>query len=82
MAESPARRIGWMSRHGHRLQHPDEQGVMICPESGFRYKEIAHGVVRCLDLDEDALLPEHLRAGTVGYRELQKRARRETVVAA
>ncbi len=82
MAESPARRIGWMSRHAHRLSHPDENGIMICPESGFRYKEVAHGVLRCLDLDENAPLPEPLRVGTVGYRELRNRIQTGKEVAA
>jgi UDP-2-acetamido-3-amino-2,3-dideoxy-glucuronate N-acetyltransferase len=73
MAESPARRIGWMSRHGHRLERPDANGIMVCPESGFRYKEVAPRVLRCLDLDEETPLPENLRMGTVGYRELRNR---------
>lgn len=34
---NPARQVGWMSEHGHRLQF-DEQGVAVCPESGERYK--------------------------------------------
>ena len=82
MAESPARRIGWMSRHAHRLENPDANGVMNCPESGLRYKEIAHGVLRCLDLDEDSPLPEHLCTGTVGYRELRHGAPRNAELAA
>jgi UDP-2-acetamido-3-amino-2,3-dideoxy-glucuronate N-acetyltransferase len=45
-----------MSRHGHRLPAPDEDGVMRCPESGLRYREDA-GVLRCLDLGEEAPLP-------------------------
>jgi UDP-2-acetamido-3-amino-2,3-dideoxy-glucuronate N-acetyltransferase len=51
----PARRAGWMSRHGHRLV-PIGQGLLRCPESGYRY-ERAGDIVRCLDLDEDAPLP-------------------------
>ena len=43
----PARQAGWMSRHGHRLDDPDGDGVMICPESGWRYKEMELGVLRC-----------------------------------
>lgn len=35
----PARRRGWMSRHGHRLQTRNEQGQWVCPESGWRYAE-------------------------------------------
>jgi len=30
----PARRKGWMSRHGHRLTERDAEGAWICPESG------------------------------------------------
>ncbi len=49
----PARRVGWMSRHGHRLPAPDADGAMVCPESGWRYKEVEPGVLRCLDWPED-----------------------------
>ena len=58
----PARQIGWMSRHGHRLVNPDANGIMRCPESGFRYKEVEPGILRCLDLDEEAPLPAELTA--------------------
>jgi UDP-2-acetamido-3-amino-2,3-dideoxy-glucuronate N-acetyltransferase len=54
----PARRVGWMSRHGFRLSVPDEDGIMICPETGFRYQVSADGTVRCLDLDEHLPLPK------------------------
>jgi UDP-2-acetamido-3-amino-2,3-dideoxy-glucuronate N-acetyltransferase len=67
MAGNPARRIGWMSRHGHRLIDPDPDGVMFCPESGFGYKEIEPGVVRCIDLDEDSPLPKNLSTGSRPY---------------
>ncbi len=40
MVGTPARQKGWMSRHGHRLQNPDSEGVMTCPESGYRYQLI------------------------------------------
>ena len=53
----PARRAGWMSRHGYRLGEPDYAGVMTCPFSGLRYQETALGELRCLDLDESAPLP-------------------------
>lgn len=53
----PARQVGWMSRHGHRLGKPDAGGVMRCPESGLRYKETEPGVLCCLDLDESSALP-------------------------
>jgi UDP-2-acetamido-3-amino-2,3-dideoxy-glucuronate N-acetyltransferase len=67
MVGNPARRIGWMSRHGHRLDFPNDDGVMVCPESGYRYKEEQPGVLRCLDLDEDAPLPAELSKGTRSY---------------
>ena len=50
----PGRVAGWMSRHGHRLTDPDENGLMVCPESGYRYQE-KDGALRCLDLDEEAV---------------------------
>lgn len=53
----PARQVGWMSRHGHRLSPPDEDGIAICPESGWRYREVSPGTLRCLDWPEDKPLP-------------------------
>lgn len=67
---NPARQHGWMSRHGHRLRDPDEEGVMTCPESGLRYR-LEDGVMRCLDLDEDEPLPAHLAVGNTSYDELK-----------
>lgn len=52
----PARRRGWMSRHGHRLEKRDEEGNLICPESGWRYKEVEANMLRCLDWPEDKAL--------------------------
>lgn len=53
----PARQVGWMSRHGYRLPPPDEDGIAICPESGWRYREVSPGTLRCLDWPEDKPLP-------------------------
>ncbi len=64
---NPARLKGYMSRHGHLLKNPDKEGIMLCPESGLRYKETAPGVIRCLDLDEEAPLPENMRQGQKSY---------------
>jgi UDP-2-acetamido-3-amino-2,3-dideoxy-glucuronate N-acetyltransferase len=69
---NPARPAGWMSRHGHRLSEPDEDGIMRCPEHGFRYKEVDPGVVRCLDLDEESALPSPLTKGERGYKDLKQ----------
>jgi UDP-2-acetamido-3-amino-2,3-dideoxy-glucuronate N-acetyltransferase len=72
VAGVPARFAGWMSRHGHRLPKPDAEGIMSCPESGLRYREAAPGVLRCLDLDEEAPLPPDLATGKVTYDALKK----------
>lgn len=78
---NPARRTAWVSRHGHRLERPDSSGVMRCPESGYRYQEIELGVLRCLDLDEDAPLPAALSKGTKSYRQFKEEAQYECSVA-
>jgi len=49
----PARVAGWISRHGHRLEEKNQEGEWICPESGWRYREVEPDVVRCLDWPED-----------------------------
>jgi UDP-2-acetamido-3-amino-2,3-dideoxy-glucuronate N-acetyltransferase len=54
MVGVPARQEGWVSRHGHRLKDPDADGVMRCPESGWRYQESIPGQLRCRDHAEDA----------------------------
>lgn len=63
----PGRQKGWMSRHGHILKSPDSVGVMVCPESGLRYKEISPGSLKCLDLDEESELPPQMTRGTKSY---------------
>ena len=68
----PARHKGWMSRHGHVLERPCEDGVMTCPESGLRYKEIKQGVLRCLDLDEEAPMPKSMATGKSSYDEFKQ----------
>ena len=73
MVGMPARRQGWMSRHGIRLSEPDVEGIMVCPESGFRYKELSAGVLRCLDLDEEKSLPAEMAVGTVSYDHFKRR---------
>jgi len=69
----PAQQAGWMSRHGIRLPRPDSQGIMICAESGYRYKEVEPGVMRCLDLDEETPLPPDEAIGRVSYDELKRK---------
>jgi UDP-2-acetamido-3-amino-2,3-dideoxy-glucuronate N-acetyltransferase len=71
MVGVPARQVGWMSRHGIQLKAPDADGIMICEESGYRYKEVEPGVLRCLDLDEEAPLPLGVAEGKQSYAELK-----------
>ena len=80
MVGVPARQKGWMSRHGHLLKNPDADGVMICPESGLRYQlSTTHDprsmeALRCLDLDEEAALPEEMAIGKEYYDALKRSA--------
>lgn len=49
MAGVPARHIGWMSRHGERLELPlTGEGVAQCRATQERY-ELRGGVCRCLE---------------------------------
>ncbi len=53
----PAGRRGWMSRHGHRLTAA-EGAELVCPETGWRYRETEPGILRCLDWPEDQPIEE------------------------
>jgi UDP-2-acetamido-3-amino-2,3-dideoxy-glucuronate N-acetyltransferase len=63
MQGNPARRVGWMSRHGQRLT-PDSAGELRCPESGLRYREVAPHVLRCLDAPDENLGAERCSSST------------------
>ncbi|RLE21034.1 MAG: N-acetyltransferase [Acidobacteria bacterium] len=67
----PARQTGWMSRHAVKLPSPVTDGVMVCPESGLRYREIQPGSLRCLDLDEETPLPAGSAVGKRSYRDFK-----------
>src|SRR3989338_4479541 len=72
---NPARQKGWMSRHGHVLRNPSADGVMRCPESGFRYQLDSHtGKLRCLDIDEEAPLPVEQRTPAKTYDSFKDKA--------
>ena len=73
MVGVPARQKGWMSRHGHMLKNPDQDGIMLCPESALRYQELDKGILRCLDLNEETPLPENLAVGKIIYDELKQK---------
>ncbi len=53
----PARQRGWMSRHGHRLIARNDNGHLVCPESGWRYQENLPTELICLDWPEEEPLP-------------------------
>jgi UDP-2-acetamido-3-amino-2,3-dideoxy-glucuronate N-acetyltransferase len=42
---NPARQLGWMSEHGHRLEF-NEKSIAICPESGEYYQLINNLVIK------------------------------------
>jgi len=52
----PARRRGWMGRHGHRLVAGDTPGQWICPVTAWTYREDAPALLTCLDRDEQMAL--------------------------
>jgi len=52
----PGRIAGWMSRHGYRLAPADSEGILLDPETGWKYR-LENGVVKCLELEEEAPLP-------------------------
>ena len=81
MIGNPARPAGWMSRHGHRLGSPDADGVMVCPEAGYRYQEVEPGVLRCLDLDEEAKLSAELSIGSKSYKQFKEESQYECTFA-
>ncbi len=68
----PAKQVGWVSRHGHRLRNPDNDGIMICPESKMRYREMPDGTITNIDLDDDSEFPEQMRTGTLVYRKFKQ----------
>lgn len=67
----PARQTAWVSRHGHIVAKVGaSDGIYTCPESGLRY-ELKDGALHCIDLDEEAALPEAMRHGEKTYDELK-----------
>jgi len=69
----PGCHAGWMSRHGILLPKPNPDGIMVCPETGWRYKEIELEVVRCLDWDEGKPLPAEKAIGRKLYKEFRSK---------
>jgi UDP-2-acetamido-3-amino-2,3-dideoxy-glucuronate N-acetyltransferase len=79
MVGNPATRAGWMSRHAQKLPGPDPDGIMTCPETGYRYREIRPGVLRCLNLDEEAPLPKELSTGETAYDDCKARGQEQVI---
>jgi UDP-2-acetamido-3-amino-2,3-dideoxy-glucuronate N-acetyltransferase len=51
MVGVPARRIGWMSRHGERLDLPTQgEGEAACPATGERYRLDGQTLIACSSL--------------------------------
>ena len=71
----PGKQKGWMSRHGHVLK-PDTSGQMICLESGYRYREMPPGTLKCLDLNEEEPLPEKFAKGSENYRAIKEKSKK------
>lgn len=74
----PGKQKGWISRHGHPLK-PGKDGIMVCPESGFQYKEVSPGILKCLDLNEEELLPEFLTKGKEDYQAIKGKLNKKLV---
>jgi UDP-2-acetamido-3-amino-2,3-dideoxy-glucuronate N-acetyltransferase len=68
---NPARQAGWMSRHGQKLVKRGKNGIMTCPESGYRYRKQG-GILRCIDLCENEALPKGQTIGKRSYRSFRK----------
>lgn len=71
VAGVPARQAGWVSRHGQKLRPIQGNGLLQCPESGYRY-ELQGGRVHCLDLAEDQPLPSRLAVGSKSYHQFKQ----------
>ena len=54
----PARGQQWMSRHGNRLEKKAGQDILVDPATGWRYRLLKDGGLRCLDCPEDEPLPK------------------------
>ena len=63
---NPAKKVSWISRHGHRLEEK-ESGSYICPESKLSYQFNTEGKMACVDLLESDNLPKELAKGLKPY---------------
>ncbi len=68
---NPAKHRKWIGRQGVPLAKTDKDGILIYPETGYRYKITPKGL-SCLELGEYEPLPDEYRKSKVGYREIKK----------
>ena len=68
----PGKQRGFVTRHGHPIA-PKPGETVRCPETNLPYALNEQGELRCLDLDEDAPVPEELATGMTPYRDLHPR---------
>ena len=80
MIGNPARQTGWMSRHGQKM-NSGTPGILVCPESGLKYREDQAGNLTCLDLSESDPLPTEMATGQITYRDIQDRAKKARLFA-
>lgn len=71
---NPGKQIGWVSRHGQLLKDVMDGKEVTCPETGYRYL-LKGGILKCLDLDEEAHLPESLSKGEKTYDEFKVKSK-------
>jgi UDP-2-acetamido-3-amino-2,3-dideoxy-glucuronate N-acetyltransferase len=55
----PGVQKGWMGRHGYRLKPAKEDGIFLCPVTGWRYQLTSLTLLHCLDWPEDQPLPNN-----------------------
>jgi len=68
----PGKQRGFVTRHGHPIDPAPGQTV-ACPETRLQYALNDQGQLRCLDLDEDAPMPDAYQSGITPYRDLHPR---------
>ena len=80
MVGNPARQTGWMSRHGQKM-NSGTPGILVCPESGLKYREDSNGNLACMDISESDPLPTEMTTGQASYREIQSQAQKARLFA-
>ena len=68
----PGKQRGFVTRHGHPI-NPAPGETITCPETNLQYALNDTGELRCLDLDENAPVPDALKSGITPYRDLHPR---------